>query len=489
MNTDTPKPLHEGSVPLISSDLLAEILVTASDFALILSAEDRILSVLVNPHHRTFGRLKHWERQHVHDVLTSESRPKLDRRLEALRETGVSQSVELSHAEQAIWDFPVRYSLHRLSPDNTALMLGRDLRPIAEMQQKLVQAQMALERDYESQREFDTRYRVLMETTSDPIVLISLTTGRIVDLNATAAQVMGAGRGEIAGAPLAQEFDARRRGAVAEALDTEAAAETPAPVEMTLRRSGARVRLHLVPFRAAGERLVMCRLENGAHPGAVLAGVPVLAGVIDDLGESLGRLFHDGADAIAFCDADGVIRCVNESFLNMTDAASAAAVRGRSMADFLMRGSVDLRVLLENARRTGQMRLYPTRLLTAYDGQVSVDIAASWLDARANPTLALVIRDTSRTESLRRSPATTNHLANGAASVMDLVGTATLRDIVSETTEVVEKMCIETAVELTRNNRVAAAEMLGLSRQSLYVKLRKYGLVNKDEDKDKDDDG
>jgi DNA-binding protein Fis len=42
-------------------------------------------------------------------------------------------------------------------------------------------------------------------------------------------------------------------------------------------------------------------------------------------------------------------------------------------------------------------------------------------------------------------------------------------------------MCIETAVELTRNNRVAAAEMLGLSRQSLYVKLRKYGLLAKGE--------
>ena len=43
-------------------------------------------------------------------------------------------------------------------------------------------------------------------------------------------------------------------------------------------------------------------------------------------------------------------------------------------------------------------------------------------------------------------------------------------------------MCIETAVNLTRNNRVAEAEMLGLSRQSLYVKLRKYGLLNKDTD-------
>ena len=65
---------------------------------------------------------------------------------------------------------------------------------------------------------------------------------------------------------------------------------------------------------------------------------------------------------------------------------------------------------------------------------------------------------------------------------MELVGSATLKDIVSETTEVVEKMCIETAVDLTRNNRVAAAEMLGLSRQSLYVKLRKYGLIKRSND-------
>jgi len=62
-------------------------------------------------------------------------------------------------------------------------------------------------------------------------------------------------------------------------------------------------------------------------------------------------------------------------------------------------------------------------------------------------------------------------------SVIELIGNQTLKDIVAKTTDVVEKMCIETAVELTSNNRVAAAEMLGLSRQSLYVKLRKYDLL------------
>ena len=38
------------------------------------------------------------------------------------------------------------------------------------------------------------------------------------------------------------------------------------------------------------------------------------------------------------------------------------------------------------------------------------------------------------------------------------------------------------ALELTGDNRASAAEMLGLSRQSLYVKLRRYGLGDLDND-------
>ena len=42
----------------------------------------------------------------------------------------------------------------------------------------------------------------------------------------------------------------------------------------------------------------------------------------------------------------------------------------------------------------------------------------------------------------------------------------------------IEQLCIEAALELTGDNRASAAEMLGLSRQSLYVKLRRYGLAD-----------
>jgi transcriptional regulator PpsR len=151
----------------------------------------------------------------------------------------------------------------------------------------------------------------------------------------------------------------------------------------------------------------------------------------------------------------------------------------------LSRGSVDLKVLIDNAGRNGKMRLYSTRLEGAFGSQLTVELSATLMGSSG---FAFVLRDTSRLEVMRE-PGTAPPAQPGAApmsddamrNVMDLVGSAPLKDIVSATTDVVEKMCIETAVELTNNNRVAAAEMLGLSRQSLYVKLRKYGLLNKND--------
>jgi DNA-binding NtrC family response regulator len=90
---------------------------------------------------------------------------------------------------------------------------------------------------------------------------------------------------------------------------------------------------------------------------------------------------------------------------------------------------------------------------------------------------AFVIRDASRVESAR--PTDSMLSSDNVRSILGMVGTASLKDIVARSSDVVEKMCIEAAVDLTQNNRVAAAEMLGLSRQSLYVKLRKYDLVSK----------
>ena len=449
---------------------MGQIIATASDIALILSADEVIRSVLVNPHHRSFGSLNQWEGRALRQVLTVESIAKFGARLLELTAQGGTRAVELNHIDDQSLEFPVRYALHRFAGDGTILMLGRDLRPIAEMQQQLVKAQLALERDYEAQREIDTRYRVLMETTRDAIIVVSMTTGRIVDLNLAAAVLLGGSRQDMVGAAIAQEFAGRRRGEFLESMASLAIADSSSPLELQARRSHKRLLVVPTVFRAAGERLLMCRLELADVGDAQR----------DELTENLFGLFHEGADSVVFADMDGMIRSANEAFLNLTDSASLAAVKGRSFGEFLARGAVDLRVLSDNARRVGQMRMYGTKVNAAYGGQISVEISATYLNDRPQPFFVFVVRDTSRAEALRRPGL--NVTEDGGRSIMELVGSSTLKDIVAETTDVVEKMCIETAVELTRNNRVAAAEMLGLSRQSLYVKLRKYGLVGNEGD-------
>ncbi|MEM9972047.1 MAG: transcriptional regulator PpsR [Pseudomonadota bacterium] len=448
--------------------MLGGIISSASDLSLVIAESGMVLSVMINPEARSLGRLNHWEGENIRDFLTPESVPKLEAKLAQLEGGHSSKAVELNHLDGTAWEFPIRYTFHRIAPDGALLMLGRDLRPIAEMQQQLVKAQIALERDYEAQREYDTRYRVLMDTSPDALVFVQVSNGRVTDLNSAAAKILGGKRDDIMGHAFAQEFEGRRRSEFLETLTNAAIADDRRVVTLQARRSGRELCVSPTVFRASGERLLLCRIDLADNGEAVS----------DELSENLSALYQEGVDAIVFTDRDGIVRSANEAFLNLADATHLTTVKGRSLGDYLARGTVDLKVLLENAARAGQMRMYATKLAGEYGATVSVEISVTYLNDRAHPSFVFIIRDASRVEAVRKPGVAVGD--DAMRSIMELVGSASLKDIVSETTDVVEKMCIETAVELTRNNRVAAAEMLGLSRQSLYVKLRKYGLLAKE---------
>jgi transcriptional regulator PpsR len=451
--------------------MLGDIIAALADIALVVDETGKVSSVLTSPDSASFEDVAQWEQRDIRRLLLSESIPKFDRALKAfLADELPSQPTQLNHKDELRdWGFPVNYTFHRVGPDGSILMLGRDLRPISEMQQQLVKAQIALEQDYEQQREFDTRFHVLMESTHDAFVFISQGSGRVVEANALATRLLGRDRNDFVGAAFAQEFDGRRKGEMMDALSAAAVAEGATSVAAQTRKGGKAVRLYPTLFRASGERMLLCRIDQ--NEGDKLS--------TGELPRSLNGLFELGADAIAFTDSDGSLLSVNEAFLELTNAAHALNVKGRSLGDYLHRGQVDLRVLLDNAARVGHIRLYSTKMAGDFGASRTVEISATYLNDPENPGYAFILRDASRAEAVRVTPAPAGE--ENVKSVMELVGSATLKEIVAETTDVVERMCIETAIELTSNNRVAAAEMLGLSRQSLYVKLRKYTLLNKND--------
>lgn len=72
------------------------------------------------------------------------------------------------------------------------------------------------------------------------------------------------------------------------------------------------------------------------------------------------------------------------------------------------------------------------------------------------------------------------HLLQMLQALTQRLGRAPLKTLVSETVGLIERHYIEAALESTSGNRSAAAKMLGLSRQSLYMKLARYGIGTED---------
>ena len=94
--------------------------------------------------------------------------------------------------------------------------------------------------------------------------------------------------------------------------------------------------------------------------------------------------------------------------------------------------------------------------------------------------LAFCIRDVSRRVSDGQPSG--ESLPASIEQITRRVGRMPLKELVRESTDIIEAMCIRAALELTQDNRASAAELLGLSRQSLYAKLRRYDISGVESD-------
>ena len=131
-------------------------------------------------------------------------------------------------------------------------------------------------------------------------------------------------------------------------------------------------------------------------------------------------------------------------------------------------------MLLSNVREHGLVRRFPTVLRGELGSAEDVEITAVAVPGDAGTLYGLVLRRSVRTSS-DETPIT-GFPAQSAEQLTDLIGHMPLKEVVRETTDVVERLCIEAALKLTGDNRASAAQMLGVSRQSLYAKMHRFGL-------------
>jgi transcriptional regulator PpsR len=188
------------------------------------------------------------------------------------------------------------------------------------------------------------------------------------------------------------------------------------------------------------------------------------------------RYFDVAPDGLVITQYDGRVIRTNLAFLEMAQLNSADQPRGELLDRWLGRAGVDFGVALANLRQNGSIRLFSTGLRGEYGALAEVEVSAvSLADNEDKAGFGFAIRNIEK--RLSATTASQSQLPRSVAQLTELIGRVPLRDLVREATDVIEKLSIEAALELTGDNRASAAEMLGLSRQSLYVKLRRFGLA------------
>ncbi len=457
---DSPKQSLSG----LSTEAMAALLSASADVVLVLDANGVIRDVSSNSGTiAASGGIDHWVGKPWEDIVTIESKPKIHR---LLSESDADNRViwrQVNIAAGDRIDVPLSFCALRVGPKGRTIALGRDLRAVAELQQQLVDAQQALERDYLRLRHLESRYRILFDLTTEGVLVVDGKNLKIVEANPSAAETLGDTVLKVVGRSLLDCVDGSSRAAVAKLLDTVQASGQPDQV--TVKISGQRVPLLVSVMHEEAGELFLLRLGNAA--GATSQGSDARA-------ELVLRVLEQAPDAFIVTNNDGDIIAANRAFADMVQLGRAEMALGESLDRWLGRAGVDLNVLLANLRQRGSVRLFATALRDQNGATIPVEISAVSVPNSEIGGLGFMIRDVGR--RLGGADSSRHDIPQSAEQLTELVGRVPLREIVGETTELIEKLAIEAALKLTQDNRATAAEILGLSRQSLYVKLRQYGI-------------
>jgi transcriptional regulator PpsR len=399
-------------------------------------------------------------------------------KVESLRRESSSKSAtawrHVNYASASGASIPILFSAVQIKDKGNIVALGRDMRQVTALQQRLMDAQQAMERDYARLRQAETRYRLLFEISSEAVLVADATTGKIVEANPAACQLLGEVNSFMLGRIFFDLFDVDSSGGVRSMLAGVRAAGSIDNIVGALSAGGPSVRVTASIFRQDNQSFFLVRLTaESAGEGQLLANDPQ---------RQLITMVQHAPDGIVITSSDGNILSTNSAFLDMAQLATGTQAKAEPLQRWLGRAGTEMDVVFANLRQHGTIRLFSTALRGQFGSASEVEVSATRFLEGGQMLFGFSIRNIDR--RLVNDESGGRQLPRSVAQLTELVGRVPLKDLVRETADVIERLCIEAALEMTGDNRASAASMLGLSRQSLYVKLRRFGLdqLGRDED-------
>jgi transcriptional regulator PpsR len=453
----------------VTSELSASLVAETHDISLIIDSDGIIRDVAVSEDDPSLQVALDWIGSPWLETVTIESQPKIRALLEPSKKDNKPRWRQVNHAVDNGVDLPISYKTMRNDDAGLIIAVGRNLRLVSELQQRLLDTQQSLERDYARLHQAEVRYRMLFSMASEAILFVDADSRKIVEANPAAGKALQIKPSKLLNRTFPRGFSDNSNDTIEDLLlrvraagRGEAVIVRSASGENTFRLTASLLRRDEGPY-------FLVRLSNPDENSRDSTSLQVL------------EVVNRSPDGFVVTDADGRVIGSNQAFLEMCEIATDLQAIKQPLDSWLGRPGVDVSLLMRNLRDRGEVRQFVTTLTPEYSEPYDIELSAvSALDSD-DPCCGFVIRR--HLSSAPREMNNDDQLPRSLSEMTDLVGRVPLKDLVRETTDIIERMCIEAALKMTDDSRASAAEMLGLSRQSLYVKLHRYGIAERDDSK------
>ena len=400
-----------------------------------------------------------WRGMRWADTVPPEAAAQVAKAVELARQEGESSCFTVNQRLPSGRQLLLEYTTVKLGRKSGFVAIGKNVQDVSDLKSRLSLVQKEREQDYWKLREVETRYRALLDASSEAVALVRVDNLRVVEANLVAAKSLGL----VPGAEFMPDLTDGDKKALAGLLETA--------------RMNGRAPRHRRPppgGRTLSLRASMLASEAGTFylfQMATLDEAGVTAHVAGpEVSPVLARNFRLASARRLRHPRPGRSHSIRQpDFPRYGSGGLGERGRGKNAKIWFNRPGTGLRVILNLVEQHGAVRSLRTTLESELGMHSGVEISAVGDQIDRPRFFGLIVRDV--------MPNGRQSETVSASGFPEIGGVATsLETAVRSSVEAVERQRLVDALAQFAGNRTVAAKSLGISRQSLYTKLKKYGL-------------
>lgn len=447
----------------MANELATTIARVASDIALVIDDQGVIQSVAQGALPLT-PRPGEWVGRRWADVASKGTRGKIDLLLDEVRAAGVTQRREVNHPGASGEDIPVAWTAIRLGTSGPFIAVGRDLRVVAAIQQKYVDAQQELEREYWRRLQSEQRYRMLFHVARDAVLVVDALGLEIIDANEAAARLLDRDVALLAGAALADLLPPATRAPITGLLARARATQRAGEMRLRLRADTGPFDVSATPIRVGDRLQLLVQARHAAPPPGDGTGADRPAPALEA-----------APMAVAVTDSAGRVLMANETFASLVGCRDESSVQGTTLQALFGDVGQACTSLLTRVLEQGLVTRVPL-LLRAGAHAVMVEATAAMLADGEQDRIGLTLQAPSAARATVAAPVWSETDPDLTASLDDIVGRlgqAPIDDLLGDAVDAIEHHLIDRALQRCAGDTGAAARMLGMTPMSLVLRLQR----------------